>query len=69
MTSNNSNIDNIKMQVVLFVGGKDIMLYSKKSAKHLGSILDHAKINFIHEERHSLVNQSDKIRQFLNFLT
>ncbi|MCR1848865.1 alpha/beta hydrolase [Paeniclostridium sordellii] len=56
----------LTMQVTLFVGGKDIMLHSKKTAKRLESLLKHVKINFIPEEGHSIINQGDKIRQFLN---
>lgn len=56
----------LTMPVALFVGGKDIMLNSKKTATRLGSILEQAKINFLNEEGHSIVNQGDDIRQFLN---
>ncbi|RDY27702.1 alpha/beta hydrolase [Romboutsia weinsteinii] len=56
----------LTMPVALFVGGKDVMLYSEKTAKRLESLLDHANINLIHDEGHSLVNQGDEIREFLN---
>lgn len=56
----------LKMPVALFVGGKDVMLHSKKTAKRLESLLGHANINFIQDEGHSLVNKGDEIREFLN---
>lgn len=56
----------LTMPVALFVGGKDVMLHSKKTAERLTSILGHAEINFIPEEGHSIVNLGDEIRQFLN---
>lgn len=56
----------LTMPVALFVGGKDIMLHSEKTAKRLGSLLNHAEINFIQEEGHSIINQGNEIRKFLN---
>lgn len=56
----------LTMPIVLFVGGKDVMLHSEKTAKRLESLLGHANINFIHDEGHTLVNQGDEIREFLN---
>lgn len=59
-------LTDLKMPVALFVGGKDIMLHSDKTAKRLESLVAHANINFIPDEGHSLVNQGDEIREFLN---
>lgn len=56
----------LTMPIALFVGGKDIMLHSKITVKRLESLLRHANINLIHNEGHSLVNQGDEIRKFLN---
>ena len=42
------------------------MLHSEKTANRLGSLLNHAEINFIQEEGHSIVNQGNEIRKFLN---
>ena len=56
----------LTMPVALFVGGKDVMLHSEKTANRLGSLLNHAEINFIQEEGHSIVNQGNEIRKFLN---
>ena len=56
----------LTMPVSLFVGGKDVMLHSEKTAKRLGSLLSHAEINLIPEEGHSIVNQGNEIREFLN---
>lgn len=56
----------LTMPVSLFVGAKDVMFYSEKTAKRLGLLIDHAKINFIADEGHSIVNQGDEIREFLN---
>lgn len=55
----------LMMPVALFVGGKDVMLHSERTAKRLGSLLKHAKINFIPDEGHSIVNQGNEIRKFL----
>lgn len=56
----------LKMPVALFVGGKDIMLDSYKTAKRLSTLVKHADINIFPEEGHSLVDQGDEIREFLN---
>lgn len=56
----------LKMPVALFVGGKDIMLHSRKTAKRLKLFVRHAEINYITEEGHSIVNQGQEIRKFLN---
>lgn len=56
----------LTMPVALFVGGKDVMLHSEKTANRLGSLLKHAEINFIQDEGHSIVNQGDEIRRFLS---
>ena len=56
----------LTMPVALFVGGKDVMLHSEKTANRLGSLLNHAEINFIQEEGHSIINQGIEIRKFLN---
>ena len=56
----------LTMPVSLFVGGKDVMFHSEKTAKRLESLLDNSQINFIPEEGHSIISQGDKIREFLN---
>lgn len=53
------------MPTALFVGGKDIMLHSVKTATRLGNLLPHAKINIQPEAGHSIVNLPDKIMEFL----
>ena len=60
-----SELLKLTMPVTLFVGGKDVMLHSEKTASRLGSLLNHAEINFIQEEGHSIVNQGNEIRKFL----
>lgn len=61
-----SELKNLTMPVALFVGGKDVMLHSEKTANRLGLLLNHAEINFIQEEGHSIVNHGNEIRKFLN---
>ena len=61
-----NELKKLTMPVALFVGGKDIMLHSEKTANRLGSLLNHAEINYIQEEGHSIVNQGECIREFLN---
>lgn len=51
----------LAMPTVLFVGAKDIMLHSAKSAKRLRDLLPHAKINILPEAGHSNVNDVNKI--------
>lgn len=53
------------MPVALFVGAKDIMFYSEKTANRLKSLVSHSNINLITDEGHSIVNQGDAIREFL----
>lgn len=55
----------LKMPITLFVGAKDIMFYSEKTANRLKSIVNHAKINLMENEGHSIVNQGECIREFL----
>lgn len=55
----------LTMPIALFVGGRDIMFHSDKTARRLGTLLEHAQINLIPDEGHSLVNQGDEIREFL----
>lgn len=57
----------LTIPVSLFVGGKDVMLDSEKTAKRLKSLLAHAEINFFNEEGHSLVNKGNEIRDFLSY--
>ncbi|WP_246615234.1 alpha/beta fold hydrolase [Clostridium thailandense] len=57
----------LTMPTVLFVGAKDIMLYSDKTARRLGGLLPHAEINIIAEAGHSNVSDVNKIIAWLNF--
>lgn len=57
----------LTMPTVLFVGAKDIMLYSDKTARRLGNLLPHAEINILPEAGHSNVNDVDKIIEWFNF--
>lgn len=56
----------LTMPIALFVGAKDIMFYSEKTANRLKSIVNHAKIHLLEDEGHALVNQGDSIREFLS---
>ncbi len=56
----------LTMPTVLFVGAKDIMLHSDKTAKRLGDLLPRAKINILPEAGHSNVNDVNKIIVWLN---
>ncbi len=49
------------MPTVLFIGAKDIMLHSYKTARRLGRWLQQAEINIIAEGGHSNVNDVNKI--------
>lgn len=61
-----NELKELTMPVALFVGGKDVMLHSEKTANRLGLLLNHAEINFIPEEGHSIINYGNEIRKFLN---
>jgi pimeloyl-ACP methyl ester carboxylesterase len=56
----------LTMPTVLFVGAKDIMLHSDKTAKRLGNLLPHAEINLLPEAGHSNVNDINKIIGWFN---
>lgn len=60
-----NELKQLTMPIVLFVGAKDIMLYSNKSARRLGGLLPHAEINIYAEAGHSNVNDVNKIIAWL----
>lgn len=57
----------LTMPTVLFVGAKDIMLHSDKTARRLGKLLPRAQINNLPESGHSNVNNVDKIVEWFDF--
>ncbi|MCI1579776.1 MAG: alpha/beta hydrolase [Clostridium beijerinckii] len=57
----------LTMPTVLFVGAKDIMLHSDKTARRLGNLLPHAQINILPKAGHSNVNDVNKIVEWFNF--
>lgn len=57
----------LTMPTVLFVGAKDIMLHSDKTARRLGNLLPHAQINISPKAGHSNVNDVNKIIEWFNF--
>ncbi|AQS06384.1 alpha/beta fold hydrolase [Clostridium beijerinckii] len=57
----------LTMPIVLFVGAKDIMLHSDKTARRLGNLLPHAQINILPKAGHSNVNEVNKIIEWFNF--
>ncbi len=57
----------LTMPTVLFVGTKDIMLHSDKTARRLGNLLPHAQINISPKAGHSNVNDVNKIIKWFNF--
>jgi pimeloyl-ACP methyl ester carboxylesterase len=60
-----SELRRLSMPVALYVGEKDIIFHSNKSAKRLGSLLTHAIINVLPEAGHAITNISDRISEFL----
>jgi pimeloyl-ACP methyl ester carboxylesterase len=56
----------LTMPTVLFVGLKDIMLCSDKTAKRLESLLPQSEINILNEAGHSNINDVDKIITWFN---
>lgn len=55
----------LSMPTTLFVGEKDIMFHSAKTAERLGNLLPHANINILPGAGHALINLVDKIITFL----
>ncbi|MGL4106679.1 alpha/beta hydrolase [Clostridium sp. LP20] len=60
------DIKRLNMPTTLFVGLKDIMLHSDKTAKRLERLLPQAKINICPEAGHTIINLTDEINKFLN---
>lgn len=56
-----NELKSLTMPTVLFVGAKDIMLHSYKTARRLERLLPQVKINVIAEAGHSNVNDVNKI--------
>lgn len=56
----------LTMPIVLFVGARDIMLFSDKTARRLGGLLPHVEINLLAEAGHSNVNDVNKIIAWLD---
>ena len=62
-----SELKRLTMPVILFLGEKDIMFHSSKTAKRLGNIIPHANINVLPGAGHALMNLADKIIAFLKY--
>lgn len=60
-----SELKRLTMFIALFVGEKDVMLHSVKTAKRLEHLLPHAKINVLPEAGHTLINLTERIVTFL----
>lgn len=61
-----SELQRLSMPTILFVGEKDVMFHSEKSAARMRSLLPHAKINVIPGAGHTLLNLEDRIIDFLD---
>lgn len=58
-------LKSLTMPVVLFVGGKDIMLHSAKTARRMETLVPQGKINILPEAGHTLTNLTTEIYDFL----
>jgi pimeloyl-ACP methyl ester carboxylesterase len=56
-----AELKRLVMPVIMFVGDKDIIIHSAKTAKGLRSLVPQAKINILQGVGHTLVNLRDKI--------
>lgn len=56
-----TELKRLVMPVIMFVGDKDIIIHSEKTAKRLRSLVPHAKINILPGVGHTLVNLGDRI--------
>lgn len=60
-----NELKRLTMPTILFVGDKDIMFHSLKTAERLGSLVPHANVNIIPGAGHTLINLTDRINGFL----
>lgn len=60
-----SELKQLTMPTILFVGGKDIMIHSLKTAHRLKNLVPHAKINIIPDSGHVLINLTNNIIDFI----
>ncbi|GFZ32585.1 Ndr family protein [Clostridium zeae] len=56
----------LKMPIALFVGDKDIMLHSIKTADRLKKLIPSAKINILKDTGHAIINIKSDIMNFLS---
>lgn len=62
-----SELKRLTMQVILFVGEKDIMFHSDMTAKRLKDLVPQSNINIIPGASHALINLTDEICEFLEY--
>ena len=60
-----AELKRLSMPTALYVGAKDVIFHSEKSANRLGALLPHAKIHVLPEAGHAVINITDKISDFL----
>ncbi|MBU5439561.1 alpha/beta hydrolase [Tissierella sp. MSJ-40] len=60
-----NELKKLTMPTALFVGEKNIMLHSVKTAERLRDLVPYATINILPDVGHSIVNLADKIKVFL----
>ncbi|RJE48603.1 MULTISPECIES: alpha/beta hydrolase [unclassified Dehalobacter] len=58
-------LKSLTMPVILFAGGKDIMLHSAKTARRMETLVPQGKINILPEAGHTLTNLTTEIYDFL----
>jgi len=58
-------LKNLTMPCILFVGGKDIMLYSDETLKRFLDVVPHAERVMLEDKGHSLAGLADDIMEFL----
>lgn len=60
-----SELKRLTMPTVLFVGEKDIIFHSLKTAERLRNLVPHANINVLPDAGHTLINLVDEISAYL----
>jgi pimeloyl-ACP methyl ester carboxylesterase len=60
-----NELKRLSMPTILFVGEKDIIFHSAKTAQRLRNSLPHADINLLPGAGHTLIHLTDKIMTFL----
>lgn len=60
-----AELDNLRMPMLVIVGGKDVLIDSEETRRRLARSAPHAEVIFLPEARHNILGQSAKMLEFL----